>query len=48
MDRNSLLEQGTADEAERAGEEADEEVPHIRIRAVAEEKTEEPQVSPLE
>jgi ATP-dependent Clp protease ATP-binding subunit ClpC len=47
MDRNSLLDQGTADEAERAGEASDEEVPHIRIRAVAEEKTEEPQVSPL-
>ena len=47
MDRNSLLDQGTADEAERAGESSDEEVPHIRIRAVAEEKTEEPQVSPL-
>ena len=48
MDRNSLLDQGTADEAERAGEEADEEVPHIRIRAAVEEKAEDPKISPLQ
>ncbi len=47
MDRNELLDKGTADQADQQ-DESEEEVPHIRIRAVAEEKQEEPQVSPLE
>ncbi len=49
MDRNELLDKATADSQESIGEEGEEEVPHIRIRAVAaEEKAEEPQLSPLE
>ncbi len=50
MDRNELLDKGTADRDEGAVPDNDEEVPHIRIRAVApeEKKEEEPQVSPLE
>ncbi len=52
MDRNELLDKGTADREESSDgdtTDADEEVPHIRIRAVAaEEKKEEPQASPLE
>ncbi len=47
LDRNELLDKGTADQAGHS-EESEEEVPHIRIRAVAEEKQEEPAVSPLE
>jgi ATP-dependent Clp protease ATP-binding subunit ClpC len=49
LDKNDLLDKGTADNQEHAAEEGEEEVPHIRIRAVAaEEKTEEPKTSPLE
>lgn len=47
MDRNELLDKNTAIQA-GASEEAEEEAPQIRIRAVAEEKQEEPAVSPLE
>ncbi len=53
MDNSGLLDKGTADLQESAGDEAPEsedEVPHIRIRAVAseEKKEEEPVASPLE
>ncbi len=49
MERNELLDKGTADRHEEENNENEEEVPHIRIRAVsAEEKQEEPQTSPLE
>ncbi len=52
MDRSGLLDKGTADREESSGAEPsdpEEDVPHIRIRAVAaEEKTEEQQASPLE
>ncbi len=50
MDGNELLDKGTADQEESAGAENEEdETPRIRIRAVAaEEKKEEPSVSPLE
>ncbi len=51
MERNELLDRGTADREESAGTEAEEdETPRIRIRAVAaeEKKEEEPAVSPLE
>ena len=47
LDRNELLDKGTADQTGHP-DESEEEVPHIRIRAVAEEKQEEPQISPLE
>jgi len=46
LDRNEMLDKGTADKFEQADE--TEETPHIRIRAVTQEKEEEPQVSPLE
>ena len=49
LDRNELLDKDTAIETEENTENQTEEVPHIRIRAVAaEEKKEEPQASPLE
>ena len=49
LDRNALLDKDTAMESEGRLEEGEDEVPHIRIRAVAaEEKKEEPQISPLE
>ncbi len=48
MDRNSLLDKGTADQNRNEEEANDEEVPQIRIRANIEEKQEEPAVSPLE
>ncbi len=50
LERNELLDKGTAAREEAAeGSEAEDEVPHIRIRAVAaEEKQEEPKQSPLE
>ena len=47
LERNELLDKGTADQA-GISEESEEETPQIRIRAVAEEKAEEPSVSPLE
>ncbi len=49
LERNALLDQGTADHEEAAAT-GEEEVPHIRIRAVAaeEKKEEKPAVSPLE
>lgn len=46
LDRNELLDKDTADMNESS--EAEDETPRIHIRAVAEEKQEEPQVSPLE
>ena len=46
LDRNELLDKDTADMNEPS--EAEDETPRIHIRAVAEEKQEEPQVSPLE
>ena len=46
LDRNELLDKDTADMNESS--EAEDETPRIHIRAVAEEKPEEPQVSPLE
>ena len=49
LDRNGLLDKDTAVESVGRPEEEEEEIPHIRIRAVAaEEKKEEPQISPLE
>ncbi len=49
MDGNDLLDKGTADRQEEEPSPSEEEVPHIRIRAVAaEEKQEEPAASPLE
>ncbi len=49
LDRNGLLDKDTAIESEGRSEDGGEDVPHIRIRAVAaDEKKEEPQVSPLE
>ncbi len=49
MESNELLDKGTAAREESAGTDDGEEAPRIRIRAVAaEEKPEEPQVSPLE
>ena len=49
LDRNGLLDRDTAKEAEDRAEDGGEDVPHIRIRAVAaDEKKEEPQISPLE
>lgn len=46
LDRNELLDKDTADMNESS--EAEDETPRIHIRAVAEEKQEEPQVSPLD
>ena len=46
LDRNELLDKDTVDMNESS--EAEDETPRIHIRAVAEEKQEEPQVSPLE
>ena len=46
LDRNELLDKDTADMNESS--EAEDETPRIHIRAVAEEKQEEPQISPLE
>ncbi|MBR5273936.1 MAG: ATP-dependent Clp protease ATP-binding subunit [Bacteroidales bacterium] len=46
LDRNELLDKDTADMNDHS--EAEDETPRIHIRAVAEEKQEEPQVSPLE
>ena len=46
LDRNELLDKDTADMNESS--EAEDETPRIHIRAVAEEKQEEPQASPLE
>ena len=46
LDRNELLDKDTADMNESS--EAEDETPRIHIRAVAEEKQEGPQVSPLE
>ena len=46
LDRNELLDKDTADMNEAS--EAEDETPRIHIRAVAEEKQEEPQISPLE
>ncbi len=49
MDRNELLDKGTADNQAREEQTDEEDVPRIRIRAVAsEEKNDEPQISPLE
>ncbi len=49
MDRNELLDKGTADNQTREEQTDEEDVPRIRIRAVAsEEKNDEPQISPLE
>ena len=47
LERNELLDKGTADETS-ANEEKPEETPQIRIRAVKEEEEPEKQVSPLE
>ena len=46
LDRNELLDKDTADMNDSI--EAEDDAPHIHIRAVAQEKQEEPQVSPLE
>lgn len=46
LDRNELLDKDTAEMNDAS--EAEDETPRIHIRAVAEEKPEEPQVSPLE
>ena len=49
LDRNELLDKGTADESRPAEEQQEEEAPQIRIRAVQkEEQEEEPKQSPLE
>lgn len=48
MDRNSLLDKGTADESGGSVGNEDEETPQIRIRASVEEKAEEPKIPPLE
>ena len=49
LDRNDLLDKDSALQSEEKSQETDEEVPHIRIRAVAqEEKKEEAQIPPLE
>ena len=49
MERNEMLDKDTAVQQEHKEEESGNEVPHVRIRAVAaEEKREEPQISPLE
>ncbi len=48
LDNNDLLDGGVDGFGKTPGNSENEEVPHIRIRAVAEEKQEEPQVSPLE
>ncbi len=49
LDRNNLLDKDTAMHSEGNAEEGEEEVPHIRIRAVAAEgKKDEPEISPLE
>ena len=48
LDRNELLDKGTADNNESPESPSGEEVPQIHIRAVAEEKPEEPSVSPLQ
>lgn len=49
LERNEMLDKDTAAQQEHKEEESGNEVPHIRIRAVAaEEKSEEPQISPLE
>ena len=47
LDRNELLDKDTAADMNESSE-AEDETPRIHIRAVAEEKQEEPQVSPLE
>ena len=48
LDNNDLLDGGVDGFGKAPDNAPEEEVPHIRIRAVAEEKQEEPQVSPLE
>ena len=49
LDRNELLDKDTALQEDKPAEEQEDEVPHIRIRAVAaEDRKEEPQLSPLE
>ena len=49
LERNEMLDKDTAVRQDQQEEESGNEVPHIRIRAVAaEEKSEEPQISPLE
>ena len=49
LERNEMLDKDTAVRQDQKEEESGNEVPHIRIRAVAaEEKSEEPQISPLE
>ena len=49
LDRNELLDKDTAVQEDKPAEEQEDEVPHIRIRAIAsEERKEEPQLSPLE
>ena len=48
LDNNDLLDEGVDGFGRESQNTQDEEVPQIRIRAVAEEKKEEPQISPLE
>ena len=48
LDNNDLLDGGADGYGKNSEDAKEEEVPHIRIRAVAEEKQEEPQVSPLQ
>ena len=48
LDNNDLLDGGVDGYGKTPEQPHEEEVPHIRIRAVAEEKQEEPQVSPLQ
>ena len=48
LDRNELLDKGTADAGEANEEASDESAPQIHIRAVVQDKPEEPQVSPLQ
>ena len=47
LDRNELLDKGTAD-IQGTSDESEDDVPRIHIKAVKEEKQEEPQISPLE
>ncbi len=48
LERNELLDKGSADRQMAEEDESEEEVPHIRIRAVPAEKEEEAAASPLE
>lgn len=48
LDKNSLLDRDTLGTGDGQDEEKEDAVPHIRIRAVEQEKAEEPQTPPLE